>query len=51
MSKPNQKSKEMRNNINERMQNFYIGNNTNHHPSLSLSKLRRRIEALRKHLL
>ena len=34
MSKPNQKSKEMRNNINERMQNFYIGNNTNPEPKV-----------------
>jgi hypothetical protein len=34
MSKGNQKSKEMRNNINERMQNFYIGNNTNPEPKV-----------------
>ena len=34
MSKPNQKNKEMRNNINERMQNFYIGNNTNPEPKV-----------------
>ena len=34
MSKGNQKNKEMRNNINERMQNFYIGNNTNPEPKV-----------------